>query len=281
MSVFNLTSTDGLRLSGKVHSPVSPRAVMTLIHGFGEHQDRYSDMAADLNRSGIAVVTMDLRGHGISEGKRGVCNDYALLLGDVGAQLTKARQLFPSLPQTLYGHSMGGGIVLRYVSDPARAQGLAGVIASAPLISLPKPLPKIQTAAAKIIRKIAPGLTLPHPISGDQISTLEAEQKRYEADALNHGKLGIGLAVDMIENGDIVLGRAAQMTLRTLVMHAVDDQLTAAGGSKHYAELSPVCALHVLEGCQHEMHNDVTRPQIYGLMSAFILGPIDAKMATA
>ena len=66
---------DGVRLSGFISAPEKPKAVMSLVHGFGEHCMRYVPMAEDLNAQGIAVVAIDLRGHGRSEGKRGVCRD--------------------------------------------------------------------------------------------------------------------------------------------------------------------------------------------------------------
>lgn len=273
MRVFNHTTPDGLRLSGQVHIPNAPRAVMTLVHGFGEHQGRYAHMISYLNAQGIAVVTMDLRGHGISEGKRGVCHDYSLMIADIGAQLEKAKRTFPDLPQYLYGHSMGGGIVLRYVTQAVRAGELSGVIASAPLLGLPKPLPKAQVFVVKTLRKFAPNATLPNPIPGEQISTLPEQQALYEADTLNHGKLGVGLAVDMIENGETVLSRASTLQLPVLLMHARDDQLTASAASEAFAKLAPNCELHIFEDCEHEMHNDHVRDTVYGLMSRFMNTP--------
>lgn len=270
MRVFNHTTSDGLRLSGQVHIPDNPRVVMSLVHGFGEHQGRYGDMIAHLNAQSIAVVTMDLRGHGTSGGKRGVCHDYGLMIADVGAQVAKAERTLPGLPQYLYGHSMGGGIVLRYVSKPTRTAGLSGVIASAPLLTLPKPLPKLQVATVKFLRRIAPNFTLPNPIPGTQISTLADEQARYEADELNHGKLGVGLAVDMVENGETVLSRASTIASPILLLHAKEDQLTASASSEEFARLAPNCELHIFEGCEHEMHNDITRGAVYGLMTEFM-----------
>lgn len=282
MRVFNHTTADGLRLSGQLHSPKAPKAVMSLVHGFGEHQGRYAPMIDFLNGQDIAVVTMDLRGHGTSEGRRGVCHNYNLMLDEVGAQLEKARRTFPQIPHYLYGHSMGGGIVLRYVSEPARVEGLAGVIASAPLLDLPKPLPKAQAMFVKFLRKIAPNAVLPNPIPGSQISTLPEEQARYEADVLNHGKLGAGLAVDMIENGNIVLSRARRISLPILIMHAKDDKLTASAASKDFASLAPDCALHIFENCEHEMHNDTARDKVYALMRDFMTPrPADKLTTTA
>ena len=268
--VFTHTTSDGLRLSGHIHIPENPRAVMSLVHGFGEHQGRYGPMVQHLNDAGIAVVTMDLRGHGISEGKRGVCKDYALMIDDVGAQIRKGARTLPNLPQYLYGHSMGGGIVLRFASDAGRAAELSGLIVSAPLIKLPKALPKAQITAVKLLRRFAPNMTIPNPIAGDQISTLPDEQARYESDELNHDRLGIGLALDMIENGEIVLSRAENFSRPILLVHAKNDQLTASSASEEFASRAPNCDLHIFENCEHELHNDIARSEVYGLMTRFM-----------
>ncbi len=263
-------AVDNTGLHGVIYAPKNPRAVMTLVHGFGEHQGRYAGMAEHLNAAGIAVVTMDLRGHGISDSKRGVCKDYALMLGDISAQLAKTREAFPNLPTVLYGHSMGGGLVLRYISKAENREKLVGAIASAPLIELPKAIPAVQVALIKFLRKVAPNLSIGSPISGDMVSTMAAEQALYEADTLNHTKLGVGLAQDMVENGDIVLARAAKIDLPLLLLHAQDDRLTGPEGSRKFAELAPNCDLHILQDCQHEMHNDITRDAVYAMMIDFI-----------
>jgi len=266
-------AADGTVLRGGVYAPDYPRAVMILVHGFGEHQGRYLDMIEHLHGENIAVVTMDLRGHGLSEGKRGVCLDYALMLGDVDAQLTHARAAFPDIPQYLYGHSMGGGIVLRYASDAKRAAPLTALIASAPLITLPKPPAKPLEWIVKILRKIAPEMSLKNAIYGEKISNIESEQARYVNDELNHGRLGVGLAVDMVENGEVLLSRAKDMPLPMLLLHAVEDQLTSIDGSRRFAALAPDCRLYEFENSQHELHNDRPRGRVYKLITDFITEP--------
>ena len=71
-----IKSANGLGLTTH-HWPVdNPVSVMMLVHGFGEHGGRYGPMAGFLNAHDIAVVSLDLRGHGTSEGKRGVIKSY-------------------------------------------------------------------------------------------------------------------------------------------------------------------------------------------------------------
>jgi len=57
---YSTKSADGTTLFGR-HWPVEDaKAVMTLVHGFGEHCGRYAPMAAYLNGQSIAVVTLKI-----------------------------------------------------------------------------------------------------------------------------------------------------------------------------------------------------------------------------
>lgn len=64
--------------------------VMCLIHGIGEHAGRYRRMAEKLSSMGIATVSMDLRGHGISKGVRGDTAPREEVLADIDALLEYA-----------------------------------------------------------------------------------------------------------------------------------------------------------------------------------------------
>ena len=91
-----------------------PVHVMCLIHGIGEHAGRYQRMAAALAEKQIAVVSMDLRGHGISPGVRGDTAPREEVLADIDALILRAQEFYPGLPITLFGHSKGGNICLDY-----------------------------------------------------------------------------------------------------------------------------------------------------------------------
>ena len=78
----------------------TPVKVMCIIHGIGEHMGRYQRMAEKLNAAGIAVVGMDLRGHGISSGVRGDTAPREEILADIDAMLDYAAEFYPELPIT-------------------------------------------------------------------------------------------------------------------------------------------------------------------------------------
>ncbi len=249
-----------------------PLVAMVIIHGFGEHCERYRPMMTHLAAQGISSLAIDLEGHGRSDGKRGVCHNYDVLRADVTLALNETRKAFPDLPVILYGHSMGGGLVLNYGLQDA--PDVKAYIASAPLIRPAEPVPGPLRVIVKILRRIAPNLTLGNAIDGSKVTTIPSEQQTYEQDPLNHGRLGVGLAVDIIEGGEWVAQNAGQWRVPLLLMHARTDQLTSFEASETFAGQASQCTFLPADNCEHEMHNDVTREDIYAAMTDFIKAQI-------
>ena len=67
---LTLQSSNGETLSGQVWEPEEKaRAVMVLVHGLGEHIQRYQHVAKKANARGFAMLGFDQQGHGKSGGK--------------------------------------------------------------------------------------------------------------------------------------------------------------------------------------------------------------------
>ena len=92
-------------------------------------------MAEALNRSpGLDVLAFDFRGHGRSEGRRGVVRRHLDLTLDLATALDWASVHRPGLPRFLLGHSNGGLVSILAVLG--RDFGLAGLILSNPSLRL-------------------------------------------------------------------------------------------------------------------------------------------------
>ena len=268
MIEYSTASADGTSLFGR-HWPVeAPKAVMALVHGFGEHCGRYGTMATYLNSQAIAVVTLDLRGHGQSEGRRGVVKSYDEFREDLAALLAKTQALYPHTPKVLYGHSMGGGLVLDYGS---RNPSALPIIASAPFITLANPVSGALEFIVKVMGRLLPKGAMSQPIDGTKISNLEDEQNLYLNDSLNHGKLGFRLAEAMVTTGERLIQAAKNWDRPLLLMHSKADQLTSFSASENFARDAKQTKFHAFESHQHEMHNDLCRAEVYAPMSEFIL----------
>lgn len=113
----NYTDDYGVVITYREWLVDSPRAIVQLLHGVGEHAGRYDRLAKELNAAGYAVVADDHRGHGQTGlaqwagdrtklgrlgpgGHRAVIEDVHLLTGRI-------RSEHPGVPLVLLGHSWG------------------------------------------------------------------------------------------------------------------------------------------------------------------------------
>jgi len=96
MNIMEWRCKDQTRMHAYEWSPDttngSPRAVVGLVHGMGEHMGRYAHLAEMLNEEGYAVLGFDQRGHGKTEGKRGHAPTYEALLEGVDLLLDEAQR---------------------------------------------------------------------------------------------------------------------------------------------------------------------------------------------
>lgn len=108
----------GITIVYDVHTPAgTPRGVVQLLHGVGEHAGRYADVAAALTDAGFIVYADDHRGHGRTgilqhdgdQKKQGRLGKGGLAAArDAVAQLTGIiHEEHPDLPLILLGHSWG------------------------------------------------------------------------------------------------------------------------------------------------------------------------------
>lgn len=261
---------DGRSLQGYRWSVANPVAVMSLVHGFGEHCGRYSELAEHLNQHGIEVLGVDLRGHGRTVGPRGVSRQYADIHGDVKALIAESARLHPDLPRFLFGHSMGGGLVLHHGLS-AESDSLSGYLVSAPMLRAKRRLPFYVRWAVKTLRKLIPWGTLPTPISGHKVSTIPQQQELYRSDAMNHNRLGYGLAVGMVEAGQRVLDNAAKWNKPLCLWHSQADQITDFTATERFAVQAQQCGFTAFTDVQHEMHHDYSRDQVFALMVDFMI----------
>ncbi len=252
----SLKTQDGLTLHGQGWRPEREiRGAICLVHGHGEHVGRYAHLAAALNQAGFALLGFDLRGHGRSEGRRGHTPSYEQLMDDVGAMLARTSERFSGKPLFLYGHSMGGNLVLNY--GLRRRPQLAGVVATGPWLRLAFEPPAIQVALARMMDKIAPAFVQSSGLETAALSRDERVVAAYEQDPLVHDRVSARLFLAMYAAGLWALENAAQWQLPLLLMHGGADRLTSAEASETFAHRAGKwVTFKRWEGWYHEVHNE-------------------------
>jgi len=256
---FTIRSVAECKLFGKVwYYDTAPKAVVVLIHGFGEHCSRYTPYIQLFQQEKIAFISMDQIGHGHSEGKRGTIHSYKQLLDDVDLLIDKAEALFPDTPKYLYGHSMGGNIALNYLLQ--RSYPFKAAIISSPWLQLVNEPRYIKKAFINLFRYICPNLTIKSGLDTKYISSKEEEVQCYDHDTHNHGRISFRLLSAITEHGHWAMNNTHLLSVPTLLIHGSKDHITSHKASRTTAKKNPhMITYHEFDNMYHEIHNDKAR----------------------
>ena len=265
-----ILSQDGLKLYLHHWPAAQPKKVMCIIHGLGEHAGRYAEMANVLNEVNCSVMAIDLRGHGLSEGKRGHTRSYDHLLSDIEELLKSARAEYMDLPMFLLGHSMGGNLVANFVKTKMTSE-LSGFILSAPFFEVAFQPPAWKVKLAKAVGSILPGLLQSNELNVNSISRDAQEVKKYEDDPLVHDRISIRLFLELTKNGEAVLENNKELKIPGLHYHGDADRLVSFSASGIFAERNKDHLKWVpLKDSYHEPHNDLDREKVFELVREFV-----------
>lgn len=237
-------------------APAAPKGVVCIIHGFNEHSTRYARAAEYLCNAGYAVLTYDEFGHGKTTGKRGHAPSYEAFLDSVKIVLDEAEKRYPGTKKFLWGHSMGGGIVLNYLLK--RHPQLTGAIATGPLLKLGFEPPAFKVMLAKMMVNIYPAFTEKADLDSSAISRDKEEVRKYDADPFNHGKITAGTFLGFFEAGKWALEHAEDLKTPLLIMHGTADKLTSPEGTSEFAAKAAKALVtsRLWDGFYHELHNE-------------------------
>lgn len=238
-----------------------PRAILVIIHGFGEHGGRYMNVVNHLVPKGYAVYALDHRGHGRSPGKRGHINGWNEFREDVQAFLGMIQESEAGCPLFLMGHSLGGLLVLEYTLH--HPEGLAGVVASGPALAQTGVSPAL-IFLSRILSRLLPSFGIDTGLDAAGVSRDPAVVKAYRDDPLVHSMATARLGTEMAAAQEWTLSHAAGWKLPLLILHGTADQLVPIGPSRAFFEQVPIADKRMVEyeGGYHEPHNDTIHEQV-------------------
>ncbi|MEQ9307116.1 MAG: alpha/beta hydrolase, partial [Marinoscillum sp.] len=240
-------SQDGLRLYYRHWDCEQPQKIVCIVHGHGEHSRRYNHVAEALNKADITVFALDLRGHGISEGKRGHAKSYLHLMSDVEEFLKTARAEYTDLPLYLYGHSMGGNLVANYMIR-MNTNEISGFILTSPWLKLAFEPPAWKVRLGEIFDKIYPALTQPSELDASQLSKEATVVKAYKEDPLVHDKISARLFRIIVDSGIYALNSAKGIKVQGMVLHGNADNIIDWHSSRIFTAANEKISFTELDG---------------------------------
>ncbi|XP_064352229.1 monoglyceride lipase isoform X1 [Camelus dromedarius] len=255
----HLVNADGQYLFCRYWKPSgTPRALVFVSHGAGEHCGRYDELARMLVGLGLLVFAHDHVGHGQSEGERMVVSDFQVFIRDVLQHVDLVQKDHPGLPVFLLGHSMGGAIAILTAAD--RPGHFSGMILISPLVlANPESATTFKVLAAKVLNLVLPNMSL-GPIDSSMLSRNKAEVDLYNTDPLIcRAGLKVCFGIQLLNAVSRVERALPKLTLPFLLLQGSADRLCDSRGAYLLMESakSQDKTLKIYEGAYHVLHKEL------------------------
>ncbi|WP_430473798.1 alpha/beta hydrolase [Thalassospira lucentensis] len=199
-----------------------PDAVILALHGMGDYANAFMEFGDQVGPTGIAVYAFDQRGFGRTS-SRPFWAGAASMVNDASDALALLRARYPDKPIYLMGNSMGGAVAI--VTAATRPHLMDGVILVAPAVWNRDMMPWYQTAPLSILSHSLPWL----PLSGQGLDIWPSDNidmlRRLARDRYMMSAVRIDLVDGVADLMDLANKRASDMTVRTLLLSGVQDQV--------------------------------------------------------
>lgn len=251
------------------HTTREVKATIVIVHGAGEHHERYYWLIHQLNENGFHVVTGDLPGQGRTTGRRGHVQSFTEYLDTVERWLNEANSY--NQPILLFGHSMGGLIVIRTLIE--RAPAIKAVILSSPCLGLVNNLDPFTEWMTKWFNFIIPWARFPSNLEPGSGTRNEAMKARDKHDRLYNRKVSIRWYRELRK----AMGLAHKETSRfpdvpLLLLQAGDDRIVNKEAVKEWFKHVQVQIKDYKEweALFHEVFNEPEREEVLNYTLRFI-----------
>lgn len=255
----------------------NPRARGTILitHGHGEHSDSYHRVVEALRDDEWSLYAWDMRGHGKSEGARGVaasfdkyCDDYAEFLKMILAQPEVKKG-----PVVLLCHSMGALVQIKTLLQHPEFQPDAMVVSS-PLVGIGVEIPAYKKIGAEWLAKLLPQVTLWNEVSNSDVTRDPDVIREFEHDPYRHSRVCAPVYLGFLASFPFVHERAASLKAKTLFQISDKDPVVSSAEAIRFFEHlgSPNKEIKIYKDAKHEIYNDIIREQAYADLRQFLAG---------
>lgn len=249
-----------------------------IVHGAGEHSSRYEHVADHFTSHGYSCHSMDLEGHGQSEGDRCYFERLQDPVDSLVQCILEVKKLKEAStrgePVFLFGHSLGGLLSLHVAEDTRVRSLFRGVVLSGPALSFDKELDNpVTRTLANTLSSVLPKM----PVKGlnpVDLCTDPVVVASYLRDPLTyHGALKLRFGGEIMHGVDKAKAFADRLTAPLLIVHGADDKICRLEGSQQYMPLLVNCRDKELKewtGLRHEILNESDHSEILGYVCSWM-----------
>ncbi|WP_225414612.1 alpha/beta hydrolase [Stigmatella hybrida] len=265
------SAKDQLRLLWTLDVPEdAPRAHVLLVHGYGDHMQRYRFVTDALVASGFAVHGFDYRGHGRAEGRRGHCVRWPEYLDDLALAWERVGKAAGTQKRFLLGHSHGGLMVAHFLEQGAG--GVAGAVLSAPYFKLALAAPVAKRAGAHVGNWVVPALRIKSGLKPEDLSRDPEVVRMTREDPLYIDTVTPRWFVESSKAQTEALAQANRVTAPIFIFCGSNDGVAAPAGARGFFEAVGASDKKFKEypGMLHEPLNELGREEVFRDISGWI-----------
>jgi alpha-beta hydrolase superfamily lysophospholipase len=278
MQTLKVTAKDGSVISATTVciDDDSRKAVVIICHGFGEHSGSYTELAGVFQKAGYASITPNLRGHGEPpEGAKkwhGIIPGYQCFIDDLVSLTDAIRKTTPNIPIILYGHSMGGNIVINTLLrlPPEQASAYACAVLEAPWLELYDPLGSLETRAIKILSRVIPNFRIKRKMVHENLSSDTDRADGYTKDPLYHGYISMRMISGILDSCAYAMENAARLPISAYIAYADNERVVCNKEIREFAKKAGDIATVKEYKSNHAIHNDLSREEYFRDVIAYI-----------
>ncbi len=250
----HIASSDNLKLFLQVWKPKEePKGIIQIIHGLGEHSNRYINVIETLIPAGYAIYASDLRGHGKSEGPTMFVNEFDDYRKDQQLISKIIQEDYPRKPKFLLGHSLGSTIAVLLDN----LNSFNGLILSASGMKAGGSVPSILVKLSAILAKIVPKLKVSTSIKGEDLSRDTVVAQGYMEDPLVYKSATVRLGNEFFKALEKTHSVLERIKIPCLVISGENDTLML-GASEVYEKIgSQDKSLKIIKEARHEVFNEI------------------------
>lgn len=277
----------GTGVHARIWHAEAPMGTVMFMHGYGDYLTRYvkqgNGLIPKLVSAGFSVCGFDLRGHGLSPGRRAI-TDVGQAVRD---HLAARRALSANdLPRFLLGHSLGGLVsVCSALEEPGN---LAGLILLAPVLQAPASMKKFDHGAGRFLLQAAAAIWPGWPVytstslkdlTADNTLfrptdeyTLKVARQLHEDTLFYKGSMPAILPATTMTISRKYTKRFHELTLPVLAIHGTRDKAAPHTGSVRFiSEINSYdTSLELIDGAYHNLLDDLDRDRVVALITAWL-----------
>lgn len=296
-AIHRLTMDDGCEVRAMFLRAEQPRGNLLLLTGRADFLEKWATSYRRFHAMGLNLVSFDWRGQGASDrevfNRAGFIRSYDRWLHDLDIIANWTSKTFVNdLPCFVLGHSMGGHLLARWLSDPERAshslrQRLSGAVLVSPFIDLPFLTRLVVRLPAFICQKTGyawwqgPYDTADNSVSRQRKLTFSAEQFEDELRwVIKNPELATGGAtwgwLRAFFKSRKILHRASfeKRAFPMLLLAGSEEKIVSLKAIKAFAQRVPDIDFQLFSGGAHELLREAepVGSTVYRAIEEFMFG---------